>query len=723
MSFLDSSNSEFLSARITRKGRKSIAEGNFVIKYFQVGDSEFDYMFSGFTGAGSTPRQRVLAPMDGDQHIKYPYLLTSDDTINYGNAVEQSTTTALKNAMGPAGFITNYKEYDDDACTGTTVECLSKEISTSIISGTTELHLGVTGKTAQDFRNCEFITLLFDNELKGSNDVISGATQSLVYKITDVIISTGTTLIGGVQTITGDTKLILDRTTPNLSSYTNSVSRIICNRCSLEYPEAPTGSTVCSPLPVDNLAQHDPWTLETIWTQKPAGLDASDEALSGYTGTQFSSLKEYLGYTSTGQTFTNLTGGTITNPTSYTNSFGEKIDVKPEDQRCIAVIHYSELGDITNDPERFFKYDDYIGSSTTEEYYTYDPDDLVSDVNHFEVYIPFIFYHRNTGTTIGAKFIMDTTDYYVSSAKNSKPNTNNLKFRFLLDEQNVRVGKVFVDKKIIVFDDQELVAVLEYKTNRKWTLPAPRFNTVPLDLPTFYDLDPVILTGETAWVTYMFQHTGDTYMNGMHCNYYGKITGTTNSNIGFRFETGDFKFLSNSSYFTGFTANKFYALVQVVQTGNPPSSDGWKIIDLTTQISGHTVGNLISKTNMCGYQFVITGDMYDSAITAPTYDIENYLGPLPNIDQPTLPQFGDSQPFPGAVQLTRATDVEILNFMVNLPGTQFLTSQNPTYATGQPKRITEVALLNENKEPLVTAKLAKPLERTGNQVFSVRIDF
>lgn len=702
MSFLDSSNSEFLSARITRKGRKSIAEGNFVIKYFQVGDSEFDYMFSGFTGAGSTPRQRVLAPMDGDQHIKYPYLLTSDDTINYGNAVEQSTTTALKNAMGPAGFITNYKEYDDDACTGTTVECLVKEINLSEVDGTNILSV----PNATGFSQCEFVTLVFKNQFVSQNYVISGASQSLVYKITNV----------------SATELTFDRPMPNLSLQTG-YAQVICNRCSLEYPEAPTGSTVCSPLPVDNLAQHDPWTLETIWTQKPAGLDASDEALSGYTGTQFSSLKEYLGYTSTGQTFTNLTGGTITNPTSYTNSFGEKIDVKPEDQRCIAVIHYSELGDITNDPERFFKYDDYIGSSTTEEYYTYDPDDLVSDVNHFEVYIPFIFYHRNTGTTIGAKFIMDTTDYYVSSAKNSKPNTNNLKFRFLLDEQNVRVGKVFVDKKIIVFDDQELVAVLEYKTNRKWTLPAPRFNTVPLDLPTFYDLDPVILTGETAWVTYMFQHTGDTYMNGMHCNYYGKITGTTNSNIGFRFETGDFKFLSNSSYFTGFTANKFYALVQVVQTGNPPSSDGWKIIDLTTQISGHTVGNLISKTNMCGYQFVITGDMYDSAITAPTYDIENYLGPLPNIDQPTLPQFGDSQPFPGAVQLTRATDVEILNFMVNLPGTQFLTSQNPTYATGQPKRITEVALLNENKEPLVTAKLAKPLERTGNQVFSVRIDF
>jgi hypothetical protein len=64
---------------------------------------------------------------------------------------------------------------------------------------------------------------------------------------------------------------------------------------------------------------------------------------------------------------------------------------------------------------------------------------------------------------------MGTTDYYVSSALNVKPNSNNLKFRYLVDQQGVNVGKVFVDKKIIVFDDQELVAALEYKTNRKWT--------------------------------------------------------------------------------------------------------------------------------------------------------------------------------------------------------------------------------------------------------------
>jgi hypothetical protein len=71
----------------------------------------------------------------------------------------------------------------------------------------------------------------------------------------------------------------------------------------------------------------------------------------------------------------------------------------------------------------------------------------------------------------------------------------------------------------------------------------------------------------------------------------------------------------------------------------------------------------------------------------------------------------------------RATDIEKMNFMVNLPSSQFLTTQNPTYTTGQMKRITEVALLNENKEVLVIGKVSNPIKRSGTQVFAVKIDF
>ncbi len=695
MSFLNNNNSEFLSSRITRKGRKYISEGNFVIKYFQIGDSEFDYNFSGYTGAGSIPYQKVLSPMDNDQQVKYPYQLSSSSTVTYGDPVRQSYIDTIKNVMGPAGFVSQYFEYDTVACTGTTVECTTQEIPMTEIDGGSI----ITVPSGTSFNNCEYITITFKTRFVGADDVISGASQSLIYKIVSI----------------SGNDITLDRVMPNLSA-SGGYAQVICNKCKLEYPIDTEVSPACSPSPVSNLSQHDPWGLELVWTQKPAGLDYGgiDESLYGYTGTKYASTKEYLGYTtSSGQTFTNMTGGTITNPTAFVNSFGESVNVTPEDQRCIAIVHFSELGDIVNDPERFYKYDDYIAHEST-------------DIDDFEVYIPFIKYHRNTGTTIGALFTIDTTDYYVSSRKNLKPNSNNVKFRYLIDEQGVRVGKVFVDKKLIVFDDQELVAILDYKSNRRWTLPAPRATVTSKDVPCSLSVDPLILTGQTAWVTYMFEYTGTTGIDGMHCNYYNKVTGTSASNISFRFETNAFRNMSNSAYTSGYIANKMYALVQVIPTGNQPTPGNWKIIDVTDQISRHTMGSLINPSNLYGYQFVVTGDDFNSASY---YDIEDYLGLFPDTQNTialdvanTSPEFGDSQPFPGSIRLTRATDVAVLNYMINLPSTQFRTSQNPTYVTGNP-RITEIALLNEAKEALIIAKTAKPVERTGTQVFSVRLDF
>ena len=88
----------------------------------------------------------------------------------------------------------------------------------------------------------------------------------------------------------------------------------------------------------------------------------------------------------------------------------------------------------------------------------------------------------------------------------------------------------------------------------------------------------------------------------------------------------------------------------------------------------------------------------------------------------TQPQFGDEQPFPGSIRLVRATDIEEMNFLINLPCNQFDVTQNPTYESGD-KYITEVALLNSNKEPLVVAKTSVPIKRLGTQVFAVKLDF
>ena len=692
MSFLNSNNSEFLSARITNRGRKAIAKGSFNIEYFQIGDSEYDYTTPFTNLTGTTGHQKVFAPFDYDAGVKYPFGLDSTISTTYGHPISNSETIKLRNEMGAGGFVSQYSS-------APIVKTETQQIAYTKISGTTSLV--VTNGLL--FNDCEYITIVFDSF---STKTITGQTNSLIYK---------------VLSISGNT-LTLDRKIPNLTTLTGN-AQVVCNKCLIEEQTDDVFN------PIDYTGQLNSWTLNTVWTEKPIGGDynGTDESLSGYTSNQYVSIKNLLGYTKTGQTFNNLTGGTITG-TTFKNSFDELIQVSPSEQRCVAIIHYSELGDIVVDPERFFKYDDYISSLTGttgtsislfNELDSGDRDYDKSDNEYFEVYIPFIYYHRNTGTTLGALFTMDTTDYYINSSINSR---NKLKFRYLLDEQNNKVGKVFVNNKIIVFDDQELVAMLDYRSNRRYTLPSPKLGLVSNDGVATQSM--LSTTGNTAWVTYMFENTSGNTLNSFPCNYFNKISGNgTPSQIMFKFSGNSFSNMATSlsGVKDGYVADKFYALVQ---TGTTPTPNLWKKIDITSQIPGYTSG-YINPTSLTGVSFTIS---YSGYTGATAFDFEDHMSGVTSdylwntTGSTTQPQFGDEQPFPGSVRLVRASDIEEMNMMINLPSTQFTTTQNPTYVSGD-KYITEVALLDSNKEPLVVSKTPTPVKRTGTQVFAIRLDF
>jgi hypothetical protein len=715
MSFLHKNNSEFLSARVTQKGRNSIAKGNFVISYFQIGDSEFDYTspFTEFTGLNGKPHQSVFSPLDKENGIKYPYLL--DNTTNvttYGVPVQVSTTETLRNVMGPAGFVTNYKEYNQVDSTGTIIKSKTQLISLSGMTGTTSIIV----PTGSSFNECEFITIYFSTftGTDSTNPVISQNKSSLIYRI---------------MNISGNT-ITLDRNLPNFFGC-NGNAQVICNSCENEYPTDIIDPN-CIPPDIETTQQLNPWTLNVVWDKKPIGFDtpSTDENLTGFTSNKFVSTKQFLGYTtSSGQTWVNMSGLTITGITSYHDSYNEKVIVTPEEQRCIAIIHYSELGDLKNDPERFFKYDDYISTNnlSNDAILEDEEENLITDLNYFEVYIPFIQYHRNSGTTIGALFNMDTVDYFVKSTKNA---SHLLKFRYLLDEQGYKVGKIFVNNKTIVIDDQELVAILDYKSNRKYTLPAPKVSLLPSNVSMNDSFFNGSISGQTIWVTYMFNHTENNFINGLPCNYYSKIKISPNDSVLNRpsqlyidFDDNSFPFMkynnSCNGIVEGFIANRFQVLIQITDIDELPSHDGWKIIDYTSLITNHTLGDLINPTNLTNNSIVINSSLYNNATP---FDIETFLGNVPN-EPSSLPQFGDEQPFPGSISLVRSTDIERMRFLVNLPSTQFNISQNPTYTNGSDKRITEIGLLNSNKEVLIIGKTSNPVKRSGTQVFSIDVDF
>jgi len=82
---------------------------------------------------------------------------------------------------------------------------------------------------------------------------------------------------------------------------------------------------------------------------------------------------------------------------------------------------------------------------------------------------------------------------------------------------------------------------------------------------------------------------------------------------------------------------------------------------------------LIDPTDLTANSIIITNPMYTGATP---YDIETFLGSVP--DEPSsLPQFGDEQPFPGSIRLVRATDIERMSFLVNLPTSQFNCKSEP----------------------------------------------
>ena len=424
-----------------------------------------------------------------------------------------------------------------------------------------------------------------------------------------------------------------------------------------------SNTTICKNLVTAN----SDWTLSTVWDKNPIGL-VNTGTTNPYVG-----VKNLLGYSSSsGQTYN--TGTTIYDTT------GTAITISPEEQKAIAILHYTQSG-TTGDPYRFFKYDDYICIDNT------------TGQTSFNVTLTSIMYHRLTGATSGATFTMGTVDKKMVSNYNSR---YELPYRDLVDYTGNTVGKIFHNQKLVVFDDEEIVAALDTGSTRNYTLTAPKVDVIV----TNNDYITTLTTGKTLWVTYKF--SGGTVSDDLPCNYFMKVTGSTNNqNVTVKFNSGGFKHLNS-----GYTATQFHILHQLTNNGTNPVSDAWKIRNYTGDLS--SIDDL--KT---GFTFTINQTKFA--------DITTYSSSLSSFGVDRALSGGT---ITGTVTLVRASDIEEMDFKLNLPEGKFTSSQNPTYTSGD-KKITEVALLNTNKEVLAMGKLATPLPRssTVNQVIEVKLDF
>jgi hypothetical protein len=288
-----------------------------------------------------------------------------------------------------------------------------------------------------------------------------------------------------------------------------------------------------------------------------------------------------------------------------------------------------------------------------------------------------------------------------------------------------RIGKVFPDQEIIVVDDEEVIAAMSYKSNRNWTLPAPKLSLLT---PNTCSSDSVVQSGvmtsptQRMWVTYRFDtNTGAT--SSLHCNYYSSIQPTNavtanTQNVAVRF--GDeFTFMSQQQ-FSGYSATSMKLLCQLVTGDTRPSPTGWYPIDVTTAM---TLSNgYITMDGITGTTFQITTDNYNDAKQQPPYDLGPILD-LPENGTTDQLNFGDEFYFYGNLETDITATIYEMKYLINLGRNQFTNTSNPTWTKGTKSYVTEIGLYDSNKDLIVISKLQSPELRQGIQQYVVKLDF
>jgi len=734
MSYIIKNTSGLINTRLTDVGRRNISQGNFSISYFQIGDSEVSYsaatnynivnnniLMPAFNAQNDTG-----SPQSNKQNIKYPYYIQGSSGGTYGIPFLDNKIQPVYNSAGPKGFFVtggtqgNWTAQTTSAYTVTSNYWVDMTTLTGQTTLNIELDPAFCAITSGTPSINDYVTLIFDGNGGCGN---FGTNPILTYRIQDIDPVTGTTATT-VFTLT------LDRSLPNYSSIATSgnMARVLIYPSGMTQlydtvTPAPYWQTDTlnfeSPCDVSNRENTVIWNMNIPWSVNPAGVFTSQyEGYNSYGSVSYLGTKEYLGYQEP-------SGQTDTSRVYYYNSFDEEIVVTPKQQKAIAIIHYTNQ-DIDNV---------YGEKFSTIPYDPQNPNDDTGLARHFKLTLPTLMWHKSSGSSIGETFYIDPAGYdlckpyYIKSTKNIDMNDPGIRYFHLWDTNpdsngNLnRVGKVFPDQEIVVIDDEEIIAAMSYKANRNWTLTAPKLSLItPNTCITGQDATG-ILTNDTErmWITYRLDSTG--FTDSLHCNYYsviqGPSTGCTieSQNVAVRF--GDeFPFLSQGGL-TGYSANSFKILCQIVSGDTQPLPTAWKEIDFTGDISGTSVNGYLTVSGLTGTTFQITNSLYSSAST---YNLANYID-IPENGYPEILNFGDEYYFYGNLETDITATIYEMRYLINLGRNQFTNTSNPTWTSGTTSYVTEIGLYDSNYDLIVISKLQSPELRQGIQQYVVKLDF
>jgi len=711
MSYIITSASPFVSIKLTEKGREQLSLGQLNFSYWAIGDSEINYGREFIVDSNPTvfplsASSVVLRPVDKQPNIK-SFITSSQSTSNF-NPINSSNMNVIKATVNNEAtergfFINNLTAFTTNL--SATLTPYHQPVSNSLLSGTTSLTL--SGSPVVNVG--DIVLLKLTNSIVGSisADETTKATPNLWFK---------------VQGITGST-LGLDRKLPNFSADTNS-SQVIIYKGGEVYNTIATGNTTAywdtGTLSFNssvNVTCHDVpvWNMNNVWCENLAGMSGGTYEDYTYFGSYqyLGSKNPYLEYL--------CTNSGLTTTTVKCNDPG--ISYLDEVSKSISIIHYTNNA-ISN------LYGEFLYVDATNSKYV-------------KLHLPNIMYHRDgyataSGTSMGMDFIAtgetqmigDTDIEYIDLIESpdfiSSANTTPLV-----------VGKVLPQLKMIIIDDDELVAAMSYKSNRNWTLPEL---AATLQSPSGGTSTGVLGSNQTMYLTYSLEVSGVSGLtSSLPCQKYVKIDNITSTakDVAFRINGTDLlpymrKIESVGYDGLGFYATNFKLLYQIVSGSTErPDPAAWKAYDFTsnaiTVSSGQTINPKLLEIQTPTTNGFVLDILKD--ISATTFNLVPLLN-LPPSNQPTYLQFGDERFFYGNLETYIGATIYKTIFGININSSQYNLTSNPTRstdpATNPPNiKVSEVGIYDSSYNLVCIGKLSKPvaLNPSNTIMLELSIDF
>lgn len=742
MSYINKQSTTLVRVKLTDIGREQLAKGQLTFANYMIGDSEVDYNYvkgwSEFVPSiGAATGEFWFPEADGNivKNIYSKVLRPKDDNpffssflLNQSNQFifplnQQSNIQLIK------GIVTN--EADDRGFfSGSTVDSglvaqtnsnfileqgtinLNKFSGntdyTTFTQGVLKLNTPLTATSVNDY-----IIFRFSNPTLGNvtGSTMTSATINTVYNITNISGSTikvdrvlptlsaySGTIITYYTLPGGDDPMDTYYGASSLSAYWNSGTLSFQNSCD-----------IC----VDNIPV---WNMNNVWTENPAGLykdspvNYHENNLFG--SEQFVGTKQYLGYNRE---------ITVTN----TNSMMDSKSYMDTYNKSISILHYTNS---------------CISNFYGEQFYI---DEETGKLLNLD--IPVMWHRRNdvgtgSGTTLGMRFTSDTIRKTLSS-------NNDIEYYDLIEFSGMSVsptlplvvGKVFPQLKIVVIDNEELIAGMSYKSNRNYTLPDL---AAELLTPVSGNCTGVLKAGESLYLTYWLENvgtgtTGTTTVTTpiLPCQRYTVIDNKTNTDKDVQFRIGNLNELpymrkrENVNYDGfGFFADTFKVLAQVVDktTQNRPLSSNWKVINFTstniTVTSGKTISpTLFENQNPNTTGFILTGSLYTGGTTFNLGDeldmsTASYYGKM------TL---GDERLFYGNLRTHIGATIYKTLFNITVDGASIASTSNSTFEFGDDRYVSEIGILDNNQNLVLVGKLSRPIRISDSTTASIEltIDF